>query len=118
MQVFGVYPIAATPVPPSFTFNGTPFTYNPANGNLLIEIDKPDGNNAFSAFTDNNNGFSGVSRVWNTNNGPTGNVDLFYGPIVEITFGQAAVPEPGTLCLLGIGILGLVAWGARRTKVA
>jgi hypothetical protein len=107
---------AGVNVPSSFTITGVPFLYNPLAGNLLLEIDKPDSAEAFSAFTDNNSNLPGESRVWATDNSGVGNVNTGYGTVVQ--FNPAVVPEPATLTLAGLGLLGAVGWGVRRRKVA
>jgi hypothetical protein len=110
--------LPSAPYPASFTFVfSTPFTYDPSAGDLLLEIDKPDGTHSFSGFTDNNAGFAGFSRIWNGDGGPVGAVDLSYGQVVEFTFEPVVViPEPATLTLAGLGILSAVGWGCRRRK--
>jgi len=116
VQLFATVVIAGGAVPPVFSFTGTPFNYNPANGDLLLEIDKTGAASTFSAFTDyngpNDANFK-VSRVWNTDGSATGNVDINYGPVVQFGTGTAAVLEPMTLTLTGLGLAG---FAARRLK--
>ena len=115
-QIFDVESPAG-PYPPSFTFFGAPFTYNPINGNLLLEVNKT-GSDAFSGFTDYNSGDGFlVSRVWG-NDPDTGSIDRNYGPVTEFELGQQAVPEPATLTLTGLGIIGVVSWRLRKGRKA
>jgi hypothetical protein len=117
VQLFATVVIGSNAIPPVFSFAGTPFTYDPANGDLLLEIDKTGTNNSFSGFTDYNadQGFK-VSRVWSFDNGPTGNVDINFGPVTNFTttaVSPSPVPEPMTLTLTGLGLAGIA---ARRLK--
>jgi hypothetical protein len=96
----------------------TPFLYNPANGNLLIDIKNSSGANAAvgADFFDavNVNGDS-VSRVWGAEGSPnatTGTLDSF-GLIVQ--FQSGAVPEPSSLLLTGLGV-GVVGLWRRRLR--
>src|SRR5262249_29951223 len=78
VQVFKTTAIAGDPLPNpgSFSFTGTPFNYNPANGNLLLEVDKPDGAEAFKGYTDYNGSLAGVGRVWATDNSGSGEFNV------------------------------------------
>jgi PEP-CTERM motif-containing protein len=114
-QAFGVFNPAGA-IPATFSFTGTPFAYNPANGNLLLDITSP--NSPFSGFTDYNGGAGfNVSRVWNANAAgeASGAVDTHYGPVTQFEGDTVAVPEPGTLTLLGLGLCSVAA-GLRRRK--
>jgi len=116
VQLFATVVIAGGAIPPVFSFTGTPFNYNPASGDLLLEIDKTGAASTFSAFTDYNGPQDAsfkVSRVWNTDGSATGNIDVNYGPVVRFGTGAAAVPEPMTLTLTGLGLAG---FAARRLK--
>jgi PEP-CTERM motif-containing protein len=116
VQLFATVVIAGGAIPPVFSFAGTPFNYNPASGDLLLEVDKTGAASTFSGFTDYNGpadpNFK-VSRVWNTDGSATGNVDTNYGPVARFGSGAAAVPEPMTLTLTGLGLAG---FAARRLK--
>lgn len=112
VQLFATVVLAGGPIPPVFSFSGAAFNYNPANGDLLLEVDKVGAASTFSGFTDyngpNDANFK-VSRVWNTDGSASGNVDLTYGPVTSFGAGAAAVPEPMTLTLTGLGLAGLAA---------
>jgi hypothetical protein len=120
-QLFTSLVIGGGSIPSSFLFTGTPFCYDPSQGNLLLAIDKPDSNDTFSGFTDNSAGFNGVSRVWSGDLSGFGSIDTSYGPVIRIHFdqkGARTVPEPGTLALAGLGVLALVgykSWKSRRS---
>lgn len=110
-QLFGVFNPAGS-IPATFSFSGTPFAYNPANGNLLLDVTSP--NSPFSAFTDYNSGAGfNVSRVWNLDGSASGTVNANYGPVTK--FEGDPIPEPGTLTLLGLGLCSVAA-GLRRRK--
>jgi hypothetical protein len=115
--LFGVFPLSGAVPAGSFTLSGGPFTYDPANGDLLIDImtpSKPFG----SVFLDAMNGDFGTdsSRAHNYDSGFTS-----FGLVTQFTFtaGATAVPEPASLTLLCIGALGIAGYaGIRRKKQA
>jgi hypothetical protein len=86
----------------------TPFLYNPALGNLLMEVDII--------------GQSGISGVSRADAGPISSrafVSSSFGAgadavALRTEFQVSAVPEPGILGLLGVGLAGLAASRARR----
>src|ERR1022692_277409 len=95
----------------------TPFTYNPANGNLLMDVvgsgvSAPGG----GTFFDVNSGgvttrvfcYSGVASN-------PGNPNTGYGLVTTFIAGTSTTPEPGTFMLLGSGVLGLA--GMLRRKM-
>jgi hypothetical protein len=87
---FGTF-AAGTDTNPSITMTGTPFSYDPGNGNLLVEIF-----GLGQIVTGNVQGVNGYTQV--DDNG------ILMSRAVEYS---TVVPEPGTLALLGAGLMGL-----------
>jgi hypothetical protein len=91
----------------------TPFTYNPLNGNLLMDvvgsgITQPGG----GIYFDVNSTDSAFTRVFCPNGVACspGSVDTGYGLVTGFDGGTSGVPEPSTEALFGLGVaaLGLV----------
>ena len=95
----------------------SPFLYNPANGNLLLDILNADpSSNSLGLFFDAaGTGSTSVDRVW----GPEGNPGAASGTTqvgsngLVTQFFSTPIPEPTTLALAAVGLLG-VGWRRRR----
>jgi hypothetical protein len=91
----------------------TPFFYNPALGNLLLDV-RNFGAGSTTQFDAVSPLGDGVSRVYNQNvNDPTGTLDS-----TGLVTGFIIVPEPGSAALLLVGGGTLLAWfgGCRRRQ--
>jgi len=104
----------------------TPFTYNPMNGNLLMDVvatgtSNTNGNLFFDTNgSPNPNTFLG--RVYCSGGAGggnpcfvTGTVDNGYGLVTGFSTGTPPVPEPASMFLLGTALAGIA--GARRRKL-
>jgi hypothetical protein len=91
----------------------TPFWYDPAKGNLLLDVYE---NSAFTDATafDAVDGGVLTSRVYVYSSGITYSDSL---GLVTRFDSTTTIPEPGTLLLLGIGLVGLIGCGWRQRKM-
>lgn len=96
----------------------TPFLYDPGAGNLLLDVRRfSDGIDLGGTFDYENTTGDSISRVYTNNTIPGGvtsptGVASSGGLVTEFTL-TAAVPEPTTFCLVGLGIIGMVGHGLR-----
>lgn len=98
----------------------TPFTYNPANGNLLMDVNvsgasSPGGHVYFDATS----ATTVMGRVYDYGSGPV--VDSKFGLVTGFLNTATSVPEPGNLALFGLGVALLTLGGyatRKRQRVA
>lgn len=97
--LFGTYTLGGA-APSLLVFNGTSFTYNPANGNLLLDIQANITQEGGSFYDARNGDASGLfSRAHDFGSGFAG-----YGLVTGFS---TTIPEPTTLALLGLGLAGM-----------
>jgi hypothetical protein len=97
-----------------FTLTGTPFTYNPALGNLLLTVTSDGTGMNFSVFLDflSNAPAGTFSRAYSFDtSGVARNLENDTGLVTEFTYSAvvSAVPEPASLFLLGSALLAILA---------
>jgi hypothetical protein len=102
--------------PPTFTFTGTPFTFDPGAGNLLLDIRISNTSGSDVVYFAYRNGANGIfSRYHNFGTGTIG-MGLVTG--FDYTTGETVtgetVPEPASGLLVGLGALALAAVVRRR----
>lgn len=102
-----------------------PFMYNPADGNLLLDVTIPSGATVsgagfgFLTFDTVNTIDDGIYSVVNiSDGGATSGTLSTAGAITAFSVSSAAVPEPSTWLMLvaGFGILGAAAWRRRSAS--
>lgn len=114
-QLFGAYSLSGT-IPNVLSFTGTPFSYDPSKGNLLMDIvfTSSTYNNASLAYFMYTTPDGLTSRAWIGSGGgfaqSVGVFTTFDDPPAGPTSGT---PEPSTLGMFGIG-LGSVLVGFRN----
>jgi hypothetical protein len=86
-----------------------PFTYNPADGNLLLDVVMVSASSATVAYFDAQERSPVMGTLWSDGNSVLGTGN--YGLVTEF-----AIPEPSTFALLGLGGLLLVTRFFRKTS--
>jgi hypothetical protein len=115
-QIFGTFPVSGD-MPVELTFSGTPFPYDPGNGNLLMQV-TVDSVNSTNPCGDSYCSFfladyteAVTSRAWNSS---------FYGPNSQdgaLVTGFNVVdptPEPASFGMLACGLGAILALLRRR----
>ncbi len=113
--LFGTYALSGGSAPATLSFAGNPFFYDPAAGNLLLDLRVTSGPVAgsFNYFEAQDGDATDFSRATDF-----GTLGAGWGLVTQFDYGSsvAVTPEPGSLTLLGSGLAALVGVGARRRR--
>jgi hypothetical protein len=98
----------------------TPFTYNPSNGDLLFEVIATNqaifSNGSGNGYNEADDTGTLMSRTWCLANQNCANAAVdSVGLVTTFSFGTST-PEPGTLVMLGSGVVGLAGVLRRRFR--
>jgi hypothetical protein len=86
------------------------FHWNDADNDGVIDL----GEDATFDYIDPWTGTIGVSRIWQSASGAILQTDYIAGAEITMVVSESPIPEPTTVLLLGLGVLGLAAVARRR----
>lgn len=111
------------PANPSFTITGNPFVYNPASGDLLLDVTPASANSGYgTVFNDARTGdFSGFQRVYSFGGNYGGNNTSSsdgWGLVTGFVSSPSTTPLPASLPLMasGLGMIGLFRWRRKKAR--
>ena len=104
-----------------FTISGTPFTYDPIAGNLLLTVTSDGGGLDFSVFLDFASGAPAgtFSRAYSFDtSGIASNLETDTGLVTQFTFSpvSSTVPEPSSYLLLGAALVAMLLGGRMKAR--
>ena len=98
-------------LPQQLDFYGNMFEYDPSKGNLLMDVEVSlHSRSAMQASLKGDHSGTLMSELWDGLGFPV------YDSEALVTEFNAAVPEPSTLALLGVGAIGVLAYAWRRRR--
>lgn len=112
VSLFGTFTLGGA-MPEVLTFTGLPFHYDPTLGNLLLDVAVSDLTEAhkYESYFQADLNTTVTSRLWAGSGNGQGAMAL----VTTFDIGPStAVPEPGSLLLVGLGLAGLATAGRKR----